>query len=97
MDSSTLISRLEAASTSFRTLERQLADPDVAADPKRLETIARERARLEPLVQDYASLNQIEAELEQDPSFAERGYRVSRRRLALSIAGMIIGLFVGGL
>ncbi|MFM1900411.1 MAG: peptide chain release factor 1 [Synechococcaceae bacterium WB9_4xC_028] len=65
MDSSTLISRLEAASTSFRTLERQLADPDVAADPKRLETIARERARLEPLVQDYASLNQIEAELDQ--------------------------------
>jgi peptide chain release factor 1 len=65
MDTSTLISRLEAASTSFRNLERQLADPDVAADPKRLETIARERSRLEPLVQDFASLQQVEAEQEQ--------------------------------
>lgn len=65
MDTATLISRLEAASTSFRNLERQLADPDVAADPKRLETIARERSRLEPLVQDFASLQQVEAEQEQ--------------------------------
>lgn len=65
MDTATLISRLEAASTSFRNLERQLADPDVAADPKRLETIARERSRLEPLVQDFASLQLVEAEQEQ--------------------------------
>ena len=42
MDTTTLISRLEAASSSFHNLERQLADPDVAADPQRLETIARE-------------------------------------------------------
>jgi peptide chain release factor 1 len=65
MDTSTLISRLEAASTSFRNLERQLADPDVAADPKRLESIARERSRLEPLVQDFASLQQVESERDQ--------------------------------
>ena len=62
MDTTTLISRLEAASSSFHNLERQLADPDVAADPQRLETIARERSRLEPLVLDYASLQKVEAE-----------------------------------
>ena len=56
MDLETLISRLDAATTSFHNLERQLADPDVASDPKRLQSIARERSRLEPLVQDYQSL-----------------------------------------
>ena len=65
MDASTLIARLETATASFRNLERQLADPDVAADPKRLETIARERSRLEPLVLDYETLQTVETELEQ--------------------------------
>ena len=62
MDASTLLSRLETATESFRNLERQLADPDVAADPKRLETIARERARLEPLVLDFEALQNLERE-----------------------------------
>jgi len=62
MDASNLIERLEAASASFRSLERQLADPDVASDPKRLETIARERSRLEPLVIDFDALQQLEKE-----------------------------------
>ena len=56
MDPSTLNSRLDAATHSFHNLERQLADPDVAADPERLQTIAKERSRLEPLVLDYAAL-----------------------------------------
>ena len=62
MDLTTLTSRLEAATTSFHNLERQLADPDVASDPKRLQTIAQERSRLEPLVQDFQSLQQVEQE-----------------------------------
>ena len=62
MDASTLYTRLETATASFRSLERQLADPDVAADPKRLETIARERSRLEPLVLDFEALKQLEEE-----------------------------------
>ncbi|MGC6482656.1 MAG: peptide chain release factor 1 [Synechococcus sp.] len=65
MDLTTLISRLDAAATSFHTLERQLADPDVASDPKRLQSIARERSRLEPLVQDYQSLQEVVDELQQ--------------------------------
>ena len=62
MDASTLITRLETATASFQSLERQLADPHVAADPKRLETIARERSRLEPLVLDFEALQQLEKE-----------------------------------
>ncbi len=65
MDASTLITRLETASASFRSLERQLADPDVASDPKRLESIARERSRLEPLVLDFEALQSVEQEQEQ--------------------------------
>ena len=62
MDSSTLIKRLETAKSSFQNLELQLADPDVASDPKQLEKIARERSRLEPLVNDYLKLQTIERE-----------------------------------
>ena len=62
MDASFLSERLETASRTFATLERQLADPDVAADPSRLEPIARERARLEPLVLGHQRLLQLRAE-----------------------------------
>ncbi len=62
MDISTLKARLETAKSSFKNLELQLADPDVASDPKRLESVARERARLEPLVLDYEELQVIEQE-----------------------------------
>ena len=65
MDASTLTARLETAKASFRNLERQLADPDVASDPKRLEAIARERSRLEPLVLDYETLQSVQTELDQ--------------------------------
>ena len=65
MDSSTLISRLEAATSSFHNLERQLADPDVASDPDRLQSVAKERSRLEPLVIDYTSLQNVLQEREQ--------------------------------
>ena len=39
-------------------------------------------------------LRQIEEELQQDPTFAQRGYRVSRRRSALLVAGLVTGLAV---
>ncbi len=53
-----------------------------------------------PLSEDEQRiLRQIEEELEQDPSFAAKGYRVSRRRSALLVAGLCLGLAVtiGGL
>ncbi|NND74397.1 MAG: DUF3040 domain-containing protein [Ilumatobacter sp.] len=44
-------------------------------------------------------LRQIEEELQQDPTFAQRGYRVSRRRSALMGLGLLAGmaLTIGGL
>ena len=53
VDSSFVTERLEATCRTFETLERQLADPSVAADPEQLLKLARERSRLEPLVLDY--------------------------------------------
>ncbi len=46
-----------------------------------------------PLSEDEQRiLRQIEQELEQDPTFSERGYRVSRHRLALLTFGLVVGL-----
>lgn len=46
-----------------------------------------------PLSEDEQRiLRQIEMDLESDPTFAERGYRVSRRRLILLTAGLVVGL-----
>lgn len=44
-------------------------------------------------------LRQIEEELEQDPTFAQKGYRLSRRRSALIGLGLVVGLAItiGGL
>jgi hypothetical protein len=48
-----------------------------------------------PLSEDEQRiLRQIEQELEQDPTFAERGVRVSRRRLVLGAVGTVVALFV---
>jgi peptide chain release factor 1 len=65
MDRTLLGQRLETASRTFATLERQLADPALASDPAQLQSLARERSRLEPLVLDYQTLLQLEDELEQ--------------------------------
>lgn len=62
MDPAFLAERLEAVRLTFSTLERQLADPAVAADPSQLQHLARERARLEPLVVDYARWEELRQE-----------------------------------
>ena len=64
MEYTTLIARLKTASESFKNLELQLADPDIANDPKKLESIARERAKLEPLVINFNQLLNIDKEIE---------------------------------
>jgi peptide chain release factor 1 len=68
MDPALLSERLETACHTFDTLERQLADPALAADPKRLQSIARERARLEPLVLDHQQLCKLQQEQRQSRS-----------------------------
>jgi peptide chain release factor 1 len=62
MDLSQLHDQLEAARRTFETLERQLADPSIASDPAQLQSLARERARLEPLVADHSQLLKLERE-----------------------------------
>jgi Flp pilus assembly protein TadB len=48
-----------------------------------------------PLSEDEQRiLRQIEQELASDPSFAQRGYRVSRRRLILLSFALVVGLVV---
>ena len=63
MEYTTLIARLKNASESFINLEMQLADPDIANNPKKLESIARERAKLEPLVLDFNQLLDTDKEI----------------------------------
>ena len=64
MEYSTLIARLKTASESFENLEMQLADPEIANNPKQLESIARERSKLEPLVIDFKKLLDTDKEIE---------------------------------
>jgi hypothetical protein len=48
-----------------------------------------------PLSEDEQRiLRQIEQELEQDPTFSQRGYRVSRRRAVLLAFGLAVGLAI---
>lgn len=48
-----------------------------------------------PLSEDEQRiLRQIEQQLEQDPTFAARGYRVPRRRVALLIVGLVVSTAV---
>jgi Flp pilus assembly protein TadB len=46
-----------------------------------------------PLSEDEQRiLRQIELDLQADPTFADRGYRVSRRRLVLLTVGLVAGI-----
>ena len=65
MEYSILLSRLKTASESFLNLETQLADPDISNNPKKLESIARERSKLEPLVNDYYQLRKLDIEIDE--------------------------------
>ena len=72
MEYLTLIARLKTASESFDNLEVQLADPDIANDHKKLESIARERSKLEPLVIDFNKLLDTDKEIEDSKNLLKR-------------------------
>ena len=48
-----LVSKLESREQRYLQLEQQMAEPEVATDPRRLMELGRERAELEPLVETY--------------------------------------------
>ena len=64
MEYSILLSRLKTATESFENLDLQLADPDISNNPKKLESVARERSKLEPLVNDFNILIKIDKEID---------------------------------
>ena len=55
---------LAARVARFHELERQLADPEVAADPRRWQPLAQERGDLEPLVEAYRRWQAAAADLD---------------------------------
>jgi len=60
VESAFLVARLRTTCETFHSLERQLADPAVTADPDQLQHLARERARLEPVVTSYQRLQDLD-------------------------------------
>jgi peptide chain release factor 1 len=72
MDSSLLRERLEAADRTFHALERQLADPAVAADPSELRRLSKERARLEPLATGLSHWQSLQQQLKDAQQLARQ-------------------------
>ena len=60
-----MLERLEAIEKRYDELERQIATPEVASDPKQLQTLARERAGLENVVTKYRQYKDTTRQLEQ--------------------------------
>ena len=60
-----MLERLQTIEKRYDELERQIATPEVASDPKRLQTLARERAGLENVVTKYRKYKDTTRQLEQ--------------------------------
>jgi peptide chain release factor 1 len=54
----------------FEELDRQLADPTVAADPRRLRDLSRERSQTEPTIRTLAEYRQVEKTVREDEEAA---------------------------
>jgi len=58
-----MFSKLGEVEERFIDLEREMMQPEIAADPKRYRSTAKQAAELRPLVTTYREYKQIEAEL----------------------------------
>lgn len=58
--------KLDTLTARFQELEELVCVPEVIADAKRYTTLRRERAELEPLVEAYARLRRVEAQIRDD-------------------------------
>ncbi len=67
--------RLAAIEARFAELERLLGEPDVATDPAKLLGYGRERAELEPVVEAYRRLRELDAQLADAEALAQDGDR----------------------
>jgi peptide chain release factor 1 len=60
-----MLERLEKIEQRFNELEQQIAQPEVASDPKQLQTLAQERAGLEDIVSRYRQYKDTADSLDQ--------------------------------
>ena len=60
-----MFSKLGEVEERFVDLEREMMQPEIAADPKRYRSAAKQSAELRPLVISYREYKEIEAELEE--------------------------------
>ncbi len=60
-----MLERLQTIEKRYDELERQIATPEIASDPKQLQTLARERAGLENVVTKYRKYKDTARQLEQ--------------------------------
>ncbi|MCM1981388.1 peptide chain release factor 1 [Lyngbya confervoides] len=58
-----LLDKLNSVEETFHELTRQLADPDIATDPKEFQRVAKARSRLEETVGTYEEWKQVSQEL----------------------------------
>jgi len=63
-----MLGQLERIERRFLELERQIATPEIASDPKQLQVLAQERAGLESLVTKYRKYKDIAKALEETKS-----------------------------
>jgi peptide chain release factor 1 len=59
-----MLDRLERIEKRYQELDQQIATPEVASDPKQLQTLAQERASIERLVTKYREYKKASKELE---------------------------------
>ena len=83
-----MIEALERLAKRHENVTEQMADPDVLADPQRIQDLAQERSDLDEIVERYHSLDSIERQIaeartmienEADPELAE----MARQELAV--------------
>ena len=60
-----MLDRLERIEKRYQELERQIARPEVASDPKQLQHLAQERASIESLVTKYQEYKATTKSLEE--------------------------------
>ncbi|HDN79188.1 MAG TPA: peptide chain release factor 1, partial [Chloroflexi bacterium] len=79
-----LTEKLQLAERRYEELNRLMADPEVATDPKRMAEYAREQAELEELVQTYRKYRELERQLAEAKELLEESDDEEMRELAKS-------------
>ena len=74
-----MIDQLEKVEQRFNELNRQIATPEVASDPRQLQTLAQERASIESLVTKYQQYKATAQSLEEVRAMHRHALEVPRK------------------